>query len=233
MSIQLCRDVDVPAPTIVGTVGQSRERPFELDGVLATYASEHPDTFAGSRIEAGQGATMVLAFTDGPGPHLDAILARRPSEDDIATILPRPPMTADWTVGESGYAIGVVQVEFSEVELKALQAEAGERLFGRGEIQLSGTGSGNVYNRVTLDIIRPTEADLELIASEFPDRIAMFCLSGELWDESQEPPSVDAAFTVMADAASDPIVDAALAGRSCCRRLMDPPTSTPARTTCW
>jgi len=207
MTVQLCSDVEVPAPTIVGTVGQSRDRPFELDGVLATYASEHPDTFAGSRIAAGPGNTLVLAFTDEPGPHLDAILARRPSEDDIAAILPRPPMTADWTVGESGYAIGVVQVEFSEVELKALQAEVRERLFGRSEIQLSGTGSGNLYNRLTLDIIRPTEADLELIASEFPERVAMFCLSGPLWDESQEPPSIDAPFTVMADASSDPLVD--------------------------
>jgi len=207
MSIQLCRDVDVPAPTIVGTVGQARERPFELDGVLAAYASEHPDTFAGSRIAPGPGNTMVLAFTDEPGPHLEAILARRPSEDDIAAILPRPPMTADWTVGESGYAIGVVQVEFSEVELKALQSEANERLFGRSEFQLSGTGSGNLYNRVTLDIIRPTEADLQLIASDFPERAGMFCLSGPLWDESQEPPSIDAPFTVMADASSDPLVD--------------------------
>ncbi|NOX30492.1 MAG: hypothetical protein GXP35_10660 [Actinobacteria bacterium] len=207
LPIQLCGDVDIPTPTIVGTVGQASERPFELDGVLVTYASEHPGTFAGSRIAAGPGNTLVLAFTDEPGPHLEAILARRPSEDDIAIILPRPPMTADWTVGESGYAFGVVQVEFSEVELKALQSDVVERLFGRSEFQLSGTGSGNLYNRVTLDIIRPTEADLELIAAEFSDRVGMFCLSGELWDESQEPPSIDAPFTVMADAGSDPLVD--------------------------
>jgi len=207
VSIQLCSDVDVPIPTVVGTTGQARERPFELDGVLATYASEHPDTYAGSRIAIDQGDTLVLAFTDEPGPHLEAILARRPSEDDIATVLPRPPMTADWTVGESGYAIDVVQVEFSEVELMALQNEANERLFGRSEFQLSTTSSGNLYNRVALGIVRPSEADLELIALEFPERAGMFCLSGPLWDESQEPPSIDAPFTVMADAGSDPLVD--------------------------
>lgn len=212
LAIGLCSDVQTPVPSVIGTLTGGQNTPWELNGLLATYVAEHPDTYAGRWIDRKYGGTVVLAFTDDPGPHLEEILGRRPSESDIAAIEPRPPITVDWTVAESGYAVDVVQVAYTQVELRALQTKADQLLPGRDDIVVVGSGSGNLFNRVSLDLIRPTVAHLNIIASEFPDSADMFCLNGELWDDSTAPPSVDEPLTMMANAGEDPLVTCRGAG---------------------
>lgn len=206
LAIQLCDNIEIPVPSVIGTLSGAENMPWELNGVLSTYVVEHPDTYGGRWIDREYGGTVVLAFTDEPGPHLEEILGRRPSETDIAAIEPRPPITVDWTVGESGYAVDVVQVTHTETDLRALQDEAVQALFGRDDVAVVGMGASSSLNRTTLDMIRPTPAQLKVIASEFPDRADMFCLRGSLWDESMAPPSVDEPLTVMADGNDDPLV---------------------------
>ncbi len=193
-------------PSVIGTLGGGQNTPWELDGVLMAYIEEHRDTYAIRWIDRGHGGTIVLAFTDDPGPHLEAILARRPSESDPAPIVPRPPLTVDWTVAESGYAVDVVQVDFTEAELRELADEAAQVLFGRDDIEVVGMGSGNMTNRVTLTMIRPNAEDLQIIADEFPDRAEMFCVEGPLWDESLAPPPLDEPLEILAGVEDDPLV---------------------------
>jgi len=47
---------------------------------------------AGIWIDRDHGGTLVLAFTDDPAAHLEAVLARGPSPDDLELVSPRPPI---------------------------------------------------------------------------------------------------------------------------------------------
>ena len=69
------------------------------------------DTYAGEWYSRDAGGTFVLAFTDDPKPHLEAIRRRR------------PPETGDWPVD-------VVRAPHTESELEAVRARLFEMFEG-------------------------------------------------------------------------------------------------------
>lgn len=212
LPIRLCEDLEELAPSVIGTLPGGTNTPWELDGVLMTYAAEHPDTFAGRWISRDYGGTVVLAFTDDPAPHLEEILQRRPMETDLAPIEPRPPIAVDWTVADSGYAVDVVQATYTETELAAVQADVSP-LFDRDDLPVFGSGRQTTLNRVTISMTRPTVDHLALIAEALDEDIHdAICVEGPLWDDSIRLPTVDDPFTPMADAGADPLVRCAGSG---------------------
>ncbi|MEM7142760.1 MAG: hypothetical protein AAF548_17185 [Actinomycetota bacterium] len=223
VTVALCEDVERAIPTVIGTLPGGTNLPWELTGVLRTYAAEHPETFAELWIDRDYGGTAVLAFTDDPGPHLEEILQRRPQDSDIATIEPRPPLTVDWTVAESGYAVDVVQVDYSEADLAAVR-ESVRPLYDRDDLPIVGSGGGGIINRISIDLIRPTAEHIALIGEALgPGIVDAVCVNGPLWDDSIRLPTVDDPFSPMADAGVDPAVTCGGWGPTRLSILDDPP----------
>ncbi|MEL7208019.1 MAG: hypothetical protein AAGK32_07260 [Actinomycetota bacterium] len=160
-----CEDVPVLSATIVGSLDQFANPDPEVMGVLATYGLDHPDVFAGFWIDRDQGGALVVAVTDEPAAHLEAILARGPTADDVETVSPRPPVADPRPLGDrSDVTIDVVQAEFTEAELLA----ANERFWNdRPPYVLSG-GIATTRNRISLDLIDPTAAHLADLAQRVP-----------------------------------------------------------------
>ncbi|MDG2026719.1 MAG: hypothetical protein P8J50_06390 [Acidimicrobiales bacterium] len=159
--VQLCVDVAIPTTDEIGNLSGFANIDQRVTTASLTYTDQHPETFASRLIDRDHGGTFVFRFTDDPGPH-EAALEALPA------------------VADSDVVIDVVQADFSSRDLEALQDEAGQALFGRADILVTGMGPGNRYNRVTLGITRPTIEHLTAIAAEFPDRADMFCPEGAL-----------------------------------------------------
>ncbi len=156
-----CATVPELPVTTTGALGAGRNPDDEVMGVLATYAEEQAETFAGLWIDRDHGGVLVLAFTDDPAPHLAALLARGPSEDDLEMVSPRPPIADDSPLGErDDVAVEVVQARFTEAELRSAQNAAFD-----GSISSLSSGSVSITkNRASFDLIDPTVADLTRLA---------------------------------------------------------------------
>ena len=154
-----------------------RQNPDHIvEGVLATYAMEHPDTFGGRWIDRDSGGVLMMGFTDDPEPHRAAILARRPSVDDYPAVDPRPPITDDRPLGErDDVVIDVLQVRFSAPEVEAMLDELMEAMpiedwrgFG-----LDGSGYDIHRQRATLYLVNPPQGALDEVAARVPDPSAL------------------------------------------------------------
>ena len=146
--------------------------------VLSAYRKEHPETYAGTWIDRASGV-VVLAFTDDPDGHLEAILALVPSPADYPDVDPR-------SLGErADVTIDVVQVRYSQAELEAIQEHIMGAVSGR---DLGETVSAWIFirrNRVGLGLFNPPEGTLEKLAELVSDRAAV-CVSVS---HTPQPPS--------------------------------------------
>ena len=168
----LCDDVPPLTATVEGALDQFANPESEVMGVLATYGLEHPDTFAGFWIDRDKGGVLVMAFTDDPAPHLEAILARGPSANDVEMISPRPPINDPRPLSErDDVAVDVVQATFSEAELMAANESFWQ---DRPPYVLSG-GVDTIRNRISFDLIDPTADQLADLANRAP--VDMTCIN--------------------------------------------------------
>ena len=167
-----CGDLPELESRLDGSLGARQNPDHIVEGVLATYAMEHPDTFGGRWIDRDRGGVLVMGFTDDPEPHRAAILARSPSPDDHPVVEPRPPITDSRPLGErEDVVIDVVQVRFSALEVEALRDELmgaipweDWRSFG-----LDGTSYDVLRQRVALHLVNPPQGALAEIAQRAPD----------------------------------------------------------------
>lgn len=167
-----CEDVPELSATAEGSLDQFANPDDEVMGVLVTYGLEHPDTYAGLWIDRDKGGALVVAFTDDPGPHLEAILARGPTATDVEMVSPRPPIEDSRSLGErDDVTIDVVRAAFSEAELMA----ANESFWDdRPPYVLSG-GIATTRNRISLDLIDPTSGQLADLVERIP--LDMTCVN--------------------------------------------------------
>ena len=104
--LPLCEDIEEIDTNVLIKPPKQGNAPEQLMDFLRTYKNEHRpgdddddddekepgpvaaglDTYAGEWYSRDAGGTFVLAFTDDPKPHLEAIRRRR------------PPETGDWPV---------------------------------------------------------------------------------------------------------------------------------------
>ena len=187
--LQLCDDVPVLATDVIGNDPTGFHMNPYFDGVLLTYAAEHPDTYAGIWFDREAGGTMVLAFTDEPGAHLAAVAARSPSPDDVRPLEPMPPLSDERPIGEWGIAFDVVQATYTEAELLAGIGSVSTALYDAG-FTTSGTGSAVMINRVSVVAAQPTTtAEAAAMAAAIAEVLPldMVCLEGTIVDSRPDP----------------------------------------------
>jgi hypothetical protein len=193
-----CGDVDEITTDVVTTIGGSGNLDPVYQGVLMTYAAEHPDTFAGLWIDREAGGTAVLAFTDDPEPHRIAIAARAPTADDVAVAEPRPAILDARPIGDWDQRFDVVRTTHTEAQLTSVLEAAMDVLSGTA---VDGAGLDITRNRVGLSVPVPvTPADVaelaDQLAAELPP--AMFCLEAEVVERVPDPIDPDAPLDLVA-----------------------------------
>ena len=191
--VGLCDDIEVPVPTVIGPGIGGTNIPDSVREVVRAYTDQHLDVYATRWTDRDHGGTFVVAFTDDPENHREALLDMR-SE------------TEGWALRDSGYAVDVVQLDFSNIELQAAADVIRATLNASPDFELHGSGSGNSLNRVTLLLDRPTEETLAELAELLPDYAAMMCVEGQLWDESMAPPPRDEPLGLLDMIDDDPLV---------------------------
>lgn len=189
-SLQSCGEV----PELVTEVMGDDPTGFGPDpvfmGVLQTYANEHPDTFGGLWLDRQAGGTVVLAFTDDPAPHREALAARRPSPDDAQPVEPPQPITDDRPIGEWGIAFDVVQSTYTQAEIDAASTAVFQALVDAGFTEF-GVGSALTRNRVSISPAGPVTADDTAAIAELVEAVAtlgVVCIEGEIVDTP--PPTI-------------------------------------------
>ncbi len=204
--LELCRDVAPVTTDVIGSLGGMENVDDIFKGVIATYTQEHPDTFAGRWIDRDAGGTVVVAFTDDPAPHIEALRQRRPLPTDEVGVAPRPPIVDDRPIGEWDQAFDVVQVAHSERELDEAQ-EAVLAALGRAGVESTGYGTHVSRNRIGVDVDVVTAEQLVAAAQQLEGvaPLDMVCIDGVL--DSEMPPAIDP------DAPLDVIVRPAVDGR--------------------
>ncbi|MGY6501942.1 MAG: hypothetical protein ACXIVQ_13755 [Acidimicrobiales bacterium] len=196
-----CDDIDSLRPDEMGSEPFTRrDDDVAMRGVLATYLAEHDDTSGGLWIDRITGG-YIVAFTDDADAHLEAILERRPSSDDIAVVEPRPEITETTTVGESGVPVGVVEVRWTATELETMASDAAASLLGDPESGVQSVGVMHDRNRVFVGLQLADDAGRSGIAERFP--VGAVCVEGP----TERPEPVDAASVdLMPEADPDPMV---------------------------
>ena len=169
VELDRCDDMATIASRLEGSLGaRQNPDPIVMD-VVGAYRDEHPDTYGGRWIDRENGV-VVVAFTDNPEAHREAILARAPSPDDHPSADPRP-------VGErENVTIDVVQVRYSQAELEAIQQQIRDAASGRDLAESMLSVIHIRKNRVRLDLLNPPEGALEELKELVPDPAAV-CVS--------------------------------------------------------
>lgn len=188
-TIVRCTDVPEITTTVLSSTHTGGIEPI-FHGVLITYAAEHPETFGGLWIDREAFGTVVLAFTDDPATHLDALSNRRPSPDDLHAVDPPPEITDTRPIGEWGVAFDVVQVAYPEADLigaidtvfRAAQAATGK---------VGSVGVGLKMNRVNIGFDKPiTPGDLTALTDSITAlgtiSTSMLCWGGQFVDEAPD-----------------------------------------------
>ncbi len=197
-----CADVPVIEPAIEGTPGSLPRIDADVDGVLTTYWMEHLETFGGWWRDLDHGV-IVLAFTDDPAGHREAILARSPSEDDLGR---STPITDPRPLGErDDVFVDVVQVQHTEAALRATMTR-GLADVAWADYGMSALANGLDRNRLELALIDPPEGALDELALLLPT--AAMCV-----DVTRSPERPTGPLDVIPDlAVDDPLVICAGAG---------------------
>lgn len=189
LSLQLCDDIPLITTAIIGNDPTGSGFDAVFDGVLLTYAQEHESTFGGMWLDRTAGGTKVLAFTDDPVAHRNALALRRPSPDDVRPIDPMPPITDERPIGEWGIAFDVVQVAYTETELIDGVDDVLEAALAIG-LPMGGAGVDTMRNRISLLPSLPLMAE-EALAIESAIRgvtpLEMVCIEGAIVDSRPDP----------------------------------------------
>ncbi len=188
--LAMCSDVSpIAVDPVVGQAGSFNVDPV-LHGVLLTYAAERRDTFGGLWIDRQSGGTVVVAFTDDPEPHRQALLARRPSPDDVHAVEPPPAITDDRPIGEWGVPLAVVHVTYTEDQLRTGMSTMMSVLRDAGH-PVESVGVDSERNVLSVTLSGPlTPAGLEAVTKTLGDvqlPLDMVCVDGELVDEVPDP----------------------------------------------
>ena len=205
--LERCADVASVTARSEGSLG-ARENPDPVVmDVIAAYRNEHPDTFGGTWIDRAH-RVVVVAFTDDPEAHREAILAWPPPSGGD----PRP-------LGERGdVTVDVVRVPYSKAELEDLQRQIMGAASGR---DFAGSLTPFILvpkNRLSLSLFDPPEGTLEELTEMAPDPAA-FCLS-----VSYPPPPPTGTLDLIPDLdAEDPLVICRGISPAPYSRLVDPP----------
>ena len=167
--LESCEDVEILTSGLVGSLG-ARENPSPaVMDVLRAYWEEHADTFGGMWIDR-EYQVLVLAFTDDPGTHREGILAFSPPSEGQPGADPRP-------LGErGGVTVDVVQVRYTQAELKAIHQQIVDGVSGR-DLRISLVSFLSIrQNRVGLSLYDPPEGYLDELLQIVPDPGAV-CVS--------------------------------------------------------
>ena len=216
-----CDDVPKLESRLEGTLsGRQNPDPAVMTALLA-YGRQQPGTYAGLWIDRDNGGVLMMGFTDDPEPHRAAILARRPSPDDD----PEgggSPITDDRPLGErEDVVIDVVQVRFSETDVRAVQDQMIRAIPGQYwmDLGLDATGYDIERQRVTLYLVNPPEGALEELGDRLPDPSTV-CVSITV---TPEPPA--GPLNVIPDPdVEDPLVTCPGTPAVLYSRLIDPPS---------
>ena len=156
LPLAFCDDIEEIDTNVLIKPPKQGNAPEQLMDFLRTYKNEHRpgdedddddekepgpvaaglDTYAGEWYSRDAGGTFVLAFTDDPKPHLEAIRRRR------------PPETGDWPVD-------VVRAPHTDSELKAAKKKVSkmfEQLRGRPNLKSYAYASDPQRSRVEIDV---------------------------------------------------------------------------------
>ena len=163
-SLVSCSDVPRIQHDVPGTLGDRNNPDDILMSILLTYASEQGDSFGGLWFDRSSGGTAVIAVPDDPAPHLEELNSRAPRPSDRRGIVPPLPITDDRPLGErDDFAFTVVQVEFTESELRSAQQRM-TRLFNDEGTGARSAGVDTVRNRASVDLFDPTPEGLQRVA---------------------------------------------------------------------
>lgn len=230
-----CSELDKPGP-VADNTGSYPDVAQPLFGVLRRYGEAHPDTFGGSWIANAYGGTIVMAFTDDPGPHREAIASLVAQPDDPVVVMTAP-VTADdgsvvttdpptTTVAEAGTTVDVVQVANAEADLNAIQQQV-MPAFDDGALSIMSTGTSTMINRVSIGVAfdEPDPAELDaarrLVAERLP--VDAVCVEG---GPIEEPP-FEMPATMIPSEGSDPLVQCGGGLPMPLSALEDPPELAP------
>ena len=187
--LQFCDDVPLITTAVIGNDPMGNGFDPLFDGVLLTYAQEHENTFGGIWLDRAAGGTKVLAFTDDPVAHRNALALRRPSPDDVRPIDPMPPITDERPIGEWGIAFDVVQVAYTETELIEGVDDVLDAALAIG-LPMDGAGVDTMRNRINLLPSLPLIAE-DAVAIESAIRavtpLEMVCIEGAIVDSRPDP----------------------------------------------
>lgn len=182
-----CADIDAPVSTVEPSPNPSDATSRVVRGIITTHTDAHPDTFAGSWTDQEAGGVIVFAFTDDPGPHRDAILARAPTLGDAD-----PPLTL---AERDDVAIDVVQVRYSRADLDRFQDSLRQVEWGKG----LGSAPDLPRNRLQILLFDPTDEDF----ANLLDRIPADAMCVEV---TITPPRPAEPIEIIPTAQSDPLV---------------------------
>jgi hypothetical protein len=208
-----CEDIEPPGPVAEGNLAGMENGDERVEAAVSVYVLDHAETYGGRWHDREHGGTLVVAFTDDPAEHREAILAlplvagaaiegagvtMGPSTSELTPTSIDP----DATVASSGMVVDVVQVAHTQAELEAVQDEVMPALDGTG-IEVHGVGSGGSRNRVEIDVAEPDDEARRIVAEHLPADVV--CLSGKGW---APPPTIDPATppTLIPPEGSDPMV---------------------------
>ncbi|MCY4623170.1 MAG: hypothetical protein OXD34_15305 [bacterium] len=165
VGLERCEDVPTLASRLEGSLG-ARENPHPVVmDLIGAYRDEHADTYGGRWIDRENGV-VVVAFTDDPVVHREAILALAPPSDKTSNGDPRP----------LGERVDVVQVRYTQAHLEAIQQQIMDAVSGLDFDRSVGSALSITQNRVSLDLFNPPEGTLDQLARIVPDLTAV-CVS--------------------------------------------------------
>jgi len=167
--LERCEDVAEVAPSLEGNLGARQNPDPAVMDVIGAYRDEHAATFGGTWIDRAY-RVVVVAFTDDPEAHREAILARSPPPGGDSETDPRP-------LGErSEVTIDVDQVRYSTAELKGLQQQIMGAVSGRDFADSLMTMILITKNRLNLSLFNPPEGTLDELVELVPD-VGAVCIS--------------------------------------------------------
>ena len=178
VGLERCEEVPTLESRLEGNLGaRANPDPVVMD-MLGAYSDEHADVYGGLWIDRYSRA-VVVAFTDDPEAHREAILALAPPSNETSTGDTR-------RLGErDDVTIDVVLVRFSQAHLEAIQQQIMASVSGPDFDRSVGSGLSITQNRVSLDLLNPPDGTLDQLTRIVPDLTAV-CVSVYY---TPEPPS--------------------------------------------
>jgi len=166
--LERCEDVAAVTPSLEGNLGARQNPDPAVMDLIGAYRDEHAGTFGGTWIDRAY-RVVVVAFTDDPEAHREAILTYPPPGGDSEADL-RP-------LGEqSEVTIDVVQVRYSKAELEGMHQQIMGAVSGRDFADSLMTLVLITKNRLNLSLFNPPEGTLDELVELVPD-VGAVCIS--------------------------------------------------------